>query len=37
LLNENNENSKHQKPNPKQIPMTKTQNLKLVQWSQKIF
>jgi hypothetical protein len=28
LLNENHENSKHQKPNIKQIPMTQIQNSK---------
>jgi len=28
LLNENHENSKHQKPNLKQIPMTQIQNSK---------
>jgi hypothetical protein len=33
LLNENHENSKHQKPNIKQIPMTKIQNSKQTQWS----
>jgi hypothetical protein len=36
LLNENHENSKHQKPNTKQIPITKTQNSKQTQWSRDI-
>jgi hypothetical protein len=33
MLNENHKNSKHQKPNLKQNPMTETQNSKQAQWS----